>query len=170
MPDIYDTHPILHKLVSAAEVPEDAWANRAGFDTFYKGDGKKAYITLQTDEQVAAVAASEPFAGRSDVKLLSFKAEAMVEEADLDVKIEDGEVRAYAQTKGLPLVIPWACLYGPPKPLTLEDGKLVLPVLGSAAVAAAATRLGETAIDSDPNSSDDDGLPQFDQHTFDLDD
>lgn len=95
--------------------------------------------------------------------LLTFNVEKMCEEADIKVEIEDGEPRAYAD------FIPYACMCAPPMVLALKDGKHELPLFGAEAAAAAAL-LAETAIDSDPNTSDDDGLEQFDQHMYDLDD
>ena len=35
MPDIYDTHPTLYKLVSMGDVPDEAWANRSGWATAF---------------------------------------------------------------------------------------------------------------------------------------
>ena len=35
MPDIYDTHPTLYKLVSAGDIPDDAWANRNGWTSAF---------------------------------------------------------------------------------------------------------------------------------------
>ena len=161
MPDIYDEHPTLYKLVSKEDIPDDAWANRNGWETsFTKMDGAK-YFTLAMGAQLAGVAASK-FAGKEDLMLLTFGVEKMVEEADIPVKIEDGEPRAYGD------FIPFACMSAPPMALALKDGKHVLPLFGAEAAAAAA--LEESALLSDPNTSDDDGLEPFDQHMYDLDD
>ena len=120
------------------------------------------YFTLQTGEQLADLAA-KAYAGKEDLMLLEFSVEKMVEEADVDVKFEGDEPRAYAD------FIPYACMSAPPKKLALKDGKHVLPLFGAEAAAAAAI-LAEAQIDSEPNTSDDDGLEQFDQHTYDCDD
>ena len=163
MPDVYDTHPTLYKLVAAADVPDDAWSSRNSWTTsFGKMDDPK-YFKLQTAEQLEEVAA-KAFAGKEDVMLLEFSVEKMVEEADVEVKFEGDEPRAYAD------FIPYACMSAPPKKLALQDGKHVMPLVGAAAVAAAAAALAASQIDSDPNTSDDDGLAPFDQHTYDCDD
>ena len=94
--------------------------------------------------------------------LLTFNVQKMVEEADIDVKLQDGELRAYND------FIPYACMSAPPMPLALKDGKHVLPLFGEEARAAAALAEGEA--ESDANTSDDDGLDPFDQHMYDLDD
>ena len=164
MPDIYDEHPTLYKLVSAGDVPDDAWSSRNGWTTFYsKLDGKK-HFTLSTGEQLAGVAAAS-FAGKEDLMLLTLNVEKMCEEADIKVLIEDGEPRAYAD------FIPYACMSAPPALLVLKEGKHVLPLFGAEKAAAeAAAELEKTTIESEGNTSDDDGLEQFDQHTYDLDD
>mmetsp|Transcript_7661 Transcript_7661/g.12889 ORF Transcript_7661/g.12889 Transcript_7661/m.12889 type:complete len:180 (-) Transcript_7661:115-654(-) len=170
MPDIYDTYPTLYKLCFAAEIPGDAWTRRGDWASFYKGTQTTPYISLQEGESLKAMAAEAPFAGKEDVMLLTFRVETMVEEACVDVKIEDGEPRAYDRG-GKPCGgIAFACLMKPPELLKLTDGKHVLPLFGEEAAAAAAALLEATAIDSDAHSSDDDGLDRFDQHTYDLDD
>lgn len=161
MPDIYDTHPTMYKLVAAADVPEDAWATRNSWTTFYAKMDTSKYFKLQLGEQLEGLAASE-FAGNAAVKLLTLNVEKMCEEADIKVVIEDGEPRAYGD------FIPYACMTAPPQLLELKDGKHVLPLFGEALAAQIAMQ--ESAIDSDPNTSDDDGLDPFDQHRFDCDD
>jgi uncharacterized protein (DUF952 family) len=163
MGDVYDTHPILYQLVDKQDVAENAWNGRLSWTSaFTKLDDPK-YFILQTGEQLAGKAASS-FAGKEDLMLLTWKVESMCEEADIKVKFEDdGEPRAYGD------FIPYACLSAPPALLALKDGKHVLPLFGAEAAAAAAL-LEESAIHSDANTSDDDGLDAFDQHTYDLDD
>merc|ERR1711908_247743 len=128
---------------------------------FTKLDDPK-YFKLNTGEQLADVAAAS-FAGKADLMLLTLNVEKMCEEADMKVEFEAGEPRAYGD------FIPHACMSAPPALLALKDGKHVLPLFGAEAAAALAA-LGETAYESEANTSDDDGLDQFDQHTYDLDD
>lgn len=163
MPDIYDTHPTLYKLVAAADVPDDAWATRNGWTTSYVKMDTSKYFKLQFGEQLEGLAASGEFAGNTTIKLLTLNVEKMCEEADIKVVIEDGEPRAYAD------FIPYACMSAPPYVLELKDGKHVLPLFG-AALASQQAAMGETGLESEPNTSDDDGLDAFDQHLYDLDD
>jgi hypothetical protein len=163
MPDIYDTHPTLYKLVAAADVPEDAWEARKGWTTCYAKMDTAKYFKLQFGEQLKDLAASSEYSGNAAVKLLVLNVETMCEEADIKVVIEDGEPRAYCD------FIPYACLSAPPRVIELnKDGKHVLPLFG-ADLAAYNLALQESAIDSE-NSSDDDGLEPFSQHMYDLDD
>jgi uncharacterized protein (DUF952 family) len=162
MPDIYDEHPTLYKLVSAGDVPDDAWSSRNGWATaFTKLDDPK-YFKLSTGEALAGAAAST-FKDKTDLMLLTFNVEKMCEEADIKVKIEDGEPRAYAD------FIPYACMSAPPSLIELKDGKHVLPLFGAEAEAAALLK-ADGEVYSDAATSDDDGLDPFDQHMYDLDD
>lgn len=161
MPDIYDTHPTLYKLVAAADVPEDAWGNRNGWTTAYAKPDDPKFFKLLMGEQLESAAATL-FAGRNDVKMLTLNVEKMCEEADIKVVIENGEARAYGD------FIPYACMSAPPRLLELKDGKHVLPLFGEALAAAVAIQ--ESELLSDPNTSDDDGLEPFDQHMYDCDD
>ena len=164
MPDIYDEHPTLYKLVEAADIPDDAWASRNGWTTAYdKADGKN-YFSLVSGESLREIADTK-YAGKKDLMLLTFNIEKMCEEADMKVKAEEGEFRAYGD------FIPYACMSAPPSLLAFkEDGKHLLPLFGAEAAAAAAAAMAESGLISEPNTSDDDGLEQFDQHTYDLDD
>ena len=167
------TDPVLYKLVAAAEVPEDAWRSRLNFMGAYVGDKSKKFITLFTAEQLAGAVEAE-FAGRDDAMLMSFNVETMVEEADLKIKFEAAETEsggtgAFAHAYGMPLIIPYACLTGPPSLLKLgEDGKHVFPPIGSALGAGGAGGMDGEGIESDPGT--DDGLEPFNQHRFDEDD
>lgn len=164
----------LFKLVPASSIPENAFKNRNDWTQFISSDSGCNFIALLTAEQVPAAAAAS-FAGRDDILLLSYDVEKMIEEADIKIKHEAAEtesggsgpwVHAYGGA------IPFACLTGAPAKISLsEDGKHVLPPLTVEDIAAAeAEKLGHGEIDSDAHSSDDDGLAQFDQHTYDLDD
>ena len=164
MPDVYDTHPTLYKIVAAADVPEDAWARRNDWmGAFTKLDDPK-YFSLNTGEQLRGKVDAESYAGKTDLVLLTFNVEKMVEEADMKVNFVDGEPRAFGD------FIPFACLCAPPMALELkEDGKHKLPLFGAEAEAAAALAAANEVY-SDAATSDDDGLAAFDQHTYDLDD
>jgi len=129
MPDIYDTHPTLYKLVSMGDVPDEAWANRSGWATAFSKLDDPKYFKLQFGEQLAGIAAEPPFAGRDDLMLLTWNVESMCEEADIKVVVEEGEPRAYVD------FIPYACMSAPPKVLALKDGKHVLPLFGADATA-----------------------------------
>ena len=161
---------ILYMLALAADVAEDAWRTRLGWTAAFVGAKSTKFINLFTDEQLAS-AAEASFAGKADLMLLSFNVESMREEADLKVKFEaaestSGGAGAFVHVYGGP--IPYACLHAPPLLLTLTDGKHVFPLMGAAAAEAAL--LQQNVYESDDNPSDDDGLPQFDQHMYDLDD
>jgi len=152
---------VLYKLASAADVPNDAWSNRLGWTQAYVGDGQESkFIRLFTAEQLAGVAEAS-FAGKSDVMLLSFTVETMLQEADLKVKFEGGDAQIHGG------VIPYACLHAPPVLLELaEDGKHFFPLMGLGAKGLAG---GDEGADEE-NSATDDGLEAFDQHRFDEDD
>ena len=156
---------ILYKLVPAADVPEDAWRTRLQWTTAFVGKQSTSFIHLLTGEQLAGAAAAS-FAGKTDVMLLSFAVERMVEEADLKVKMEAAEAAsggsgAFAHVYGG--AIPYACLQFAPALLTIADGKHVFPPPVGAAVAPAAdSNVG--AADGDTRgdagvyySSEDDG-------------
>lgn len=161
-------HEDLYRLALAAEVPEDAWRTRLGWTTAFVGvPGLDAsFVHLSTAEQVAGTAAAY-FAGKTDVLLLSFSAESMREEADLDIRWEaaapmpgesarDGEFpHVYGGA------IPFACLAAQPALLALgPDGKHVLPPLGSVAVAAA--EAARHAEEPEDNVSSDDDYGEYD--------
>ena len=161
---------LLYKLVAAADIPADAWSTRNDWTKFIAPDKETNFISLLTEDQVAG-AAERMFAGRDDIQLLSFSVEKMCEEADLKIKYEAVESAAggsgpFAHAHGGGL--PYACLVSMPAKILLSGGKLVIPPLGLAKAAAEAA--AQIECDSSDASSDDDGLPAFDQHTYDLDD
>ena len=103
----YEELNVLYKLANASEVPDDAWKTRGQWMQAF-GDMSAKCIQLYTHDNLAAAAAAEAFAGKADVMLLSFTTETMEQEADLQIKEEDGAINAYGG------VIPFACLYAPP--------------------------------------------------------
>lgn len=160
---------ILYKLVPAADVPEDAWRTRLQWTTAFVGKQSTSFIHLLTGEQLAGAAAAS-FAGKTDVMLLSFAVERMVEEADLKVKMEAAEAAsggsgAFAHVYGG--AIPYACLQFAPALLTIADGKHVFPNLESGVVGGVG---GTYKEEEEDDSASEDGLEPFDQHRFDLDD
>ena len=164
--------PVLYKLALSADVAGDAWQTRLGWTSAFQGDKASSFINLFTADQLAG-AAETSFAGKSDVMLLSFTVESMREEADLEVKFEaaesaSGGAGVHAHCYGA--YIPYACLHAKPALLQMNDnGQHIFPLLGAALAAAnAATREEERANDSD--AATDDGLPAFNQSTFDEDD
>lgn len=141
----------LYRLVLAADIPEDAWRTRLQWTTAFVGVTglDDQFIHLSTAEQVAHTAEAH-FAGRSDVMLLCFSTSSMCDEADLDIRWEDG----YPHVYGGP--IPFACLSAAPTLLQVgSDGKHAFPAMGS--VAATATS-GHRLEDEEDHyiSSDDD--------------
>ena len=163
---------MLYKLALSAEIPDDAWRTRLGWTSAFQGDKTRSFINLFTAEQLASAVESS-FAGKVDVMLLGFTVESMREEADLEIKFEaaesaSGGTGAHAHCFGA--YIPYACLHAPPALLQLnENGQHIFPLLGAALAAAnAAAREEERANDSD--EATDDGLPAFNQSTFDEDD
>lgn len=163
---------ILYTFALSADVPEDAWRTRLGWTTAFQGDKARSFINLYTADQMAA-ACQSLFAGKQDVMLLAFIVDSMREEADLEIKFEAAEFEAggagaHAHCYGG--YIPYACLQAPPALLQLnEDGRHIFPLMGAAlAEANRLAREEERANDSD--EATDDGLPPFNQHTFDEDD
>ena len=163
---------VLYTFALCAEIPEDAWRTRLGWTTAFQGDKARSFINLYTADQMAD-ACQSLFAGKQDVMLLQFIVDSMREEADLEIKFEAAEfeaggVGAHAHCYGG--YIPYACLQAPPALLQLnDDGRHIFPLMG--ATLAEANRLAreeERANDSD--EATDDGLPAFNQHTFDEDD
>ena len=161
--------PVLFKLALAADVPEDAWRTRLDWTTAFVGDQSASFIHLLTAEQLASTAAAS-FAGKTDVMLLSFSVERMVEEADLKVKFEAAEAAsggagAFAHIYGG--AIPYACLQSAPVLLAVADGKHVIPNLESGVGVGVG---GAYKEEEEEDSASEDGLEPFDQHRFDLDD
>ena len=159
---------LLYKLTPADTVPEDAWKTRNQWTGAFVEKGK-AFISLQTAEQLAGVAEAS-FAGRADVKLLIFVAEKLREEADIAIKFEAAESEKggsgeFAHAFGGPL--PYACLKSEPVTLELADGKHVFPLMGSLADDGVEKTGNEDASDA---TASDDGMEAFDQHRFDCDD
>lgn len=159
---------VLYKLVLAENVPEDCWRTRLDWTQCFKGDQSASFISLLKPEQLAS-AAEASFAGKTDVMLLSFAVERMVEEADLKVKFEAAESASggegpFAHVYGG--FIPYACMESAPVLLTLADGKHVFPPLG------VAVGMGNFSYkeEEEDNSGTDDGMEPFDQHRFDEDD
>ena len=156
MPDIYDEHPTLYKLVEAADIPDDAWASRNGWTTAYDKDGKN-YFSLVSGESLREIADTK-YAGKKDLMLLTFNIEKMCEEADMKVKAEEGEFRAGWRLYSLRMHVGAAIVAG------IQGGRQAPPPLFGAEAVAAAAAMAESGLISEPNTSDDDGLAQFDQH------
>merc|ERR1712146_453654 len=65
--------------------------------------------------------------------------ERLCQDADMKVKIENDEPRAYGD------FMPYACMSAPPKKLEMKDGKHVLPLFGAEKAAAEALLLENQA-------------------------
>lgn len=138
---------VVYRLALADQVADDAWRTRLQWTTAFVGvaglDNK--FIHCSTAEQLADTAAAN-FAGKVDVVLLQFSVSLMREEADLDVRWEDG---APPQGSNFPHVyggpIPYACLAAPPNRLELSPtGEHVFPPLGQRTVGAVEVGVSET--------------------------
>ena len=117
----------LYRLALKSEIPDDAWRTRLQWVTAYAGisgldDG---FVHMSATAEQVAETAQASFAGKDNVMLLQFSSTSMREEADLDIRMEDGFPHVY----GGP--VPFACLVSPPELLALgPDGKHVLTQLG----------------------------------------
>ena len=147
---------LLYRLALASQVPDDAWRTRLQWTSAFApvaGIDDASFVKLSPAVHVESAAAAflEQHAG-ADVMLLCFSMESMKEEADLVCKPQGEFVHVHDGP------IPYACLVRPPRLLALgEDGKHILPPLGTAAAEADAERT-EAVDDSNMayHSSDDD--------------
>ena len=144
----------VYRLALKSEIPDDAWKTRLQWVSAYMGVAGEDdnFVHVFTKEQLVQTALTK-FPGKDDVLLLQFSTTSMREEADLDVRWEDG----YPHVYGGP--IPFACLVSPPEVLALDtDGKHLFTQLGLGNAAASVVGSGHRLEDEEDHyiSSDDD--------------